>query len=431
MRQTLHIPLARHHKTTRRSRRVVWLLAICLLLFIVCVFLVGQLWFTRNTVFTAAPEGTGGAVQILLNKKTWPVVQKTLEDIPLISHRDLTLDDLAQFIHGELGWFFHEDGTRSIAIRSDQEKIPTELLDAKHIVVQKVSKSVFLLSEKLQPVSGLPTHRSISSLFPSFATHIGTYRETRNEKTLKISYSNNQIRIALPVIPGAKNTMVTSHIPPDTFFFLSTPVLSNSTKFLETTDLFSGLVDPLLNSSIQGFFKEILGTNSIFLLNNPSNPSFLLVSDEKTQEAERPQIIKTALSLKHPILQEFKMTDGSRTKELISDPSLVPLEEKTIEGRQFHRAIVSDYSLFISKDGDLILSNSEETIRSWLKTGEENKMLMPCDANSGYVSPTEFFQKEAGSSEYYSNDLLYRITAHFESIGLKSKGNKTILTVCI
>src|SRR3989338_4928896 len=215
------------------------------------VMMATNTWLTRNTVFSAAPEGTQTAIQLLLNKKTGPVLQRVLKNTPLISNRGLTLDDISAFTNGELGWFFHADGTRSIAIRSTSNQFPQELLDSQHIVRQEITPTVFLLSEKLQPVSGLKPKSTERSFFPFLENKLGLYYSTQQEKATEILANEEGISFSLAVKIPSDIGFDPTHIPENTALILSTPVLSNSFVHMSA---FSQFFDHLLEDPHKSFF---------------------------------------------------------------------------------------------------------------------------------------------------------------------------------
>ncbi len=370
------------------------------------------------------------AIQLLINKKTWPILEKSLGTIPLISSRDLTLEDVASFSYGEMGWFFNEDGTRSIAIRTIPSKLPYKLLDAKHVVVQEVKAGVILLSEKLQPISGIKQKRAMRDLLPSFSAILGAYFEMGAKKTTKITFSSKQITIELPKKIFNSVEGGVQSVPSNAYFVLSTPVLSNAEMLKKTVGVFSSLVDPLLKESLQGIFEEILEKNGVFVLTNLEQPSFLIESQSELDSERRTQFIRTAVALRNPTVTKMYLKDGSVANELISDPSIVPIEERTIEGREFHRVSTGTSSLFLSKNDNFILSDNEETIRLWLRPDKKEKMLMPCDANIGFFSLKKFFASDLYQMNHYSNDILYLLSDRFSTIGIEYTQRGLKLNLC-
>lgn len=431
MRHQLHIQLGRQHKTTRHSRRVVWLLFGFFLVLTAFSAHTSSLWINRNTVFAAAPDGTQSAVHFLLNKSTQPILTKTLGTIPLISNRDITFEDITPFTHGEFALFLNEDKTRSLAIRTTQQEIPSQIFDAKHIVVQEIKPNVLLLSEKLQPVSGLKVHTSLHNLLPSFSSTLGSYFEKGFKNTTKISFSESEISIEIPKESKISSLKQIAKVPNNTFLVLSTPVLSMSESIQSLTQAFSGLTDPLLKEPLEKIFVNISQNNGLFALSNSEESSFYISSDYQPSQEERAHFVQTILAIKHPNTKALSLADGSKITEFISDPSLISLEERTIEGKVFLHATTGISSLFISKNDGFILSNSEDSIREWIQPSEESKTAMLCHANIGFMKISDVFNSENYSLEYYSNDLLYQLSTRFQSIGLRALKNKSFITLCL
>ncbi len=431
MRQHLHIPLTRHRKTTRHSRRVVWIVASFACLSILATT-ISRVWLTRNTVFQAAPENSQVAIQLLLNKRTWPILQQLLENTPLVSNRDLTITDIAPFAHGELGWFFHDDGTRSIAIRSQQDDIPTDLLDAKHVVVQETNPHVFLLSEKLQPISGLGISSSyFRNLFISpFSTVLGEYHEKNQGKSARISHRSGKISFQLPIRVDEIESE-TKYLPIETFLYLFTPVLSNNEMIRDVVGAFSHTAAPLFHESLQDFISNLASNHGQFLLANPENPTFLFASDADIPDQLRVDLLQVSLSLQNPSIRTLALTDGTSTKELIADPDLVPVELRTVEGTEFFRASTDENTIFSSKGTKPIVSNDENLIRNWLSQTQEDKKLMPCDTNIAFLETTNLLDANFESSDYYKNATVIDLLKKFSVIGMKSNGNKIEMHLCL
>jgi len=420
----LHIPLTRHHKTTRRPRWVVWLLGFSVLGISLFIVVGTNLWLTRNTVFAAAPEGTHTAVQLLLNRKTGFILQKILKNTPLISNRGLTIEDIAPFTNGEIGWFFHDDGTRSIAINSTAHQFPQELLDSQHIVRQEITPTVFLLSEKLQPVSGLRPKSTKKKLFPIFHKKLGLYYSAQQAKTVEIITSENGIYFPLASKISPNVGFDPSHIPEDTAFILSTPVLSNT--FIHT-DAFSSILDPLIGEPIQELFTSILSKNGVLIQTGKNNPSFLLFSEDQTPSLDRLRFLQTNLALKNPTIEKKRLADQSITSEIITDPSVISVEEITIGGRVFLRASSGTHTFLMSRDGEFILTNSEELLRFWLDVDAKTTVAQKCQTNIGLINTSDLMQTNHLSNAYQSN-VLFSLSSSFKYLSIfESLGNLSIL----
>lgn len=426
----LNIPLSRSRKTTRRPRRVVWLLsgliAVCVLvLWQICV-----IWFTGIGGLKAAPEGTQAALQLFVNKHTWPVLETILSSTPLISNRNLTLSDLASSIQGELILFFTDDGSQSVVVRSSTKQIPTTLLDAHHIVVQKVSQHLFLLSEKLQPISGMKTKRSFRSLFPSFSLHLGSYVERESKIITPILHKNRMISLKLPGEYPEKRTFDSRSIPQSGYLVLSTPVYTKSTHKNQMTQLFSSMAHSLLSEESRTIFQTLLSSPGLIMVQNPANPSFLLVSDQVVDEKERIRLIQTMLALKYPQKQQKYLKDRTVVQELVSDPGLISVEQRIISGQEFQHATTGSASLFMSKSGHMILTDNEDMLKFWLNKDSTKNVSKLCNANTAYLSIEKLLETNLYPTDRYAQDISRILAESFTDITLESSGKSTKLHLC-
>ncbi len=418
----LHIPLSRYQKTTRQPRWVVWLL-VCLTLFcLVIIFWLSSIWFLRPVGLSAAPEGTQTAIQLFVNKKTWPVLEEVLLGVPLISNRNLTLRELSPFVLGELTWFFMEDGSRSVAIRSKESLLPTQLLDAHHVVIQKISSHLFLLSEKLQPISGMKTKRPLLSLLLSFLNRLGSYIEADSKKITPIFQKNRMISLDLPTNSQASDRFSANQIPESAYLVLSTPVYTKTNEWLAP--------QPLLSDASTSFFENLLTYPGLIILQNPTNPSFLLISDAAIDENERVRLIQTILALKYPQKQKKYLKDQTLFEEITSDPSLISVEQRILFGQEFHHATTGSGSLYVSKNGRFVLSDNEDLLKSWLNKEIHENVSELCNANVAYVSINKLLESNLYPTDIFTQDISRFLLGSFSSIALETKGKTTKLNMC-
>lgn len=418
MSKRLHIPFDRHTKTTRRPR---WVVSLSLLFFVFCVLLFSHLinlWFTRNTVFAAAPENTQIAIQILINKKTLPIIEPILNTIPLISNRSLTLTDVQGFTNGEMGWFFNEDGTRSIAVRTKKENIPAKMLDANQIVVQFVKPNVFLLSEKLQPIKGTKTLRSFKSLLPLFKQKLGQFSES-GQKPTTILANKNGISIDLNGEFENVNVFEKNEAQENAMIIMSIPLVWNGVEQQFQT-LFP-------NNELLNF---VLSQNGLVVIKNRDISKFLIVSQANLNEKDRTYFIQTTLALKNPQIVTKTLVDQTQIQEFISDPSLISVEERMIEGNVFLRASNEAESMYLNKSGKFIFSNDEDMVRNWLKRQSNKQLLKLCDANVVFVSLKEFVETNSFTTYSYSNNILRLLSDKFTVATIEKRWNSTKLHLC-
>jgi hypothetical protein len=419
----LHIPLSRYQKTTRQPRWVVWLLIGLILICAAFFFWISTIWFTNGDGFKATPEGTQIAAQIFVNKQTWPILEEILSSTPLISNRNLTLRDFSQYIRGEFIWFFGEDESRSIAVRMNEVEIPTALLDTHNIIVQKISSSLFLLSEKLQPISGIKTKQAFSNFFPSFSTRLGFFVDFDSKKKTPISDKNRRISINLPIQYPSNATFNPKFIPESAYLVLNTPVYT-------ILPFVSNISKPLLSEASISLFNNLLSNPGFIMLQNAKNPSFLLATKSQIDEKDRDRLIQTILALKYPQKQQKYLKDQTIIQELISDPSLIPIEQRVLFGQEFHHATTESTSLFISKNGELIMSDSEELIKYWLNKEVIKNVSTLCNTNVAYISGEKLLESNIYPTDVYAQDISRILFEIFTEIGLEKSGNGLKLNMC-
>lgn len=423
----LHIPLSRHHKTTHQPRWVVWFLVIFLLMCVLLVTHLTTLWFTRNTIFTAAPEATQYAVQLIVNKKTLPILERILSSTPLISNRGLSLHDILSYTQGEIGWFFHEDGSRSLAIHTQSKQLPKELLDAQHVVVQQVSKSTFLLSEKLQPISGIKAKKGLSKWMPTLKNHLGEFYDQEQRQITNIYSTKEGITMSLPQKYSSKNKIDWQRIPSDVSLVLSTPVSPNILSHIQVGP-FDSYVNPLIGHSLSELILSILSQKGILMTKNSS--SFVISSEAPVKKEDRVRLLQTALILKNPSIQLKILPDKTSIQELIADPAIVSIEERTINGNVFLKASSGSQTLLLSKEGEFLFSNEENLLRDWLNLDEKEKTTPLCDANIAFIDLEILFRNDPLTKNYYDASVVRLLFSKFHSASLELKGNKTLLNLC-
>lgn len=424
----LHIPLSRTNQTTRRSRWVVWFTgALMLGGFFLGMSLI-NLSLTRNTVFAAAPEATTTAIQILINNKTWPILQTILGETTLISNRSLTVNDLVPFVDGEVGWFFHDDGSNSVAIRSQKEKIPNELLEALQIVRQDVRPGLFLLSEKLQPLSGIRP-RSVKKGIPTFSgTKLGMFYSKETGVSTEIRGDGRGISFSLAIdAPTSGNNISIKKIPEDTTLILSTPVLSNETMHRVS---FSNIIDPFFHQSITIFLSKLLQNKGVIIQTNDENQSFLLFSEEDKGDLDRMRLLQTLIAMKNPTLQKTTIADRTSVYEIVADPSLISVEERTIAGSSYYKASDGDRTLFLSKEGRFVLSNSEQLIRFWSEDNGTNNVSLNCNTNVGLIDTKELFNRSS-AWQSYTPSVLRSVFSKFHYVALFEKRGILHFSACL
>ncbi|MBI5369911.1 hypothetical protein HZA85_01825 [Candidatus Uhrbacteria bacterium] len=430
MGERLHIPLSRSHKTTRRSWWVVWLLVV-LLGFGFIVFSWTRLFFLSSTrLFIAAPEGTIGAAQLFINPKTKPVLERVLRNVPLISNRNFTLEDLEPITHGELIWFFLDDGSRVVAIRSQKSDLKTPLFDANHIIVQPIGNNMLLLSDKLQAISGLKVKHPRFSFSSIFNAPIGNLYEKDHQKLSAIFQDKNGLIIPLQEKNanniGYRNLDFTS-----LYLYLHTPVSTNQKVANGFLSIFTPIAGPLLSESSISLFSNFSSMTGDIILKNPQNPVFLVSMIHTDAQADRSKLIQTILSVSKPTMTSRSLPDSTTIQEIIADPSLIPVEEITVGGTEFFHASNGNDGLFVSKNDPFIFTNDEETLKEWLQEPQkEHKKAVPCDVNTAYLSMKSLAESKSYPTNAYSSDVFRLLGNNLSAIGVKTSGKQEEFHLC-
>src|SRR3989338_1910425 len=105
----LHIPL--HTKKTVRRKRTVSLYLFFFLGGLFSLWFCARAWMiNRSLTLTFIPEGTSAVILLSPTQETWPKILEDFGDIPLLSHRSLTLSDIAPYLEGPFSFFFLKNG---------------------------------------------------------------------------------------------------------------------------------------------------------------------------------------------------------------------------------------------------------------------------------------------------------------------------------
>ena len=431
--QRLNIPLHSRTRATRRlKRRVVWLSFFVIFASFVLLWVFAKVWFTSDTLSVAAPESTVAMLRFTPNQKTWDDLSSLLKNTALISNRGLTINDIQDITQGEFALFFQEDGTYSLAIRSNQSDLPQELLDSQHISVQKISDKIFLFSEKLMPISGLQKSSQNKRLFFHIGNqNIGSAHFVLSEKESisgPILLSDEELIITLP--SADIDALDLNTIPENTIAVLSTPVWPNYELFSIANDIGSSIEssdDSSLSELIESFSQE---KGVILLANTNKQMSFLISKEASSVTEQLVQTFKTLASLQNPTISTWTLNDGSQVQELSIDPSSIALETLTISGIQTYRYPVNEgaYLYLSQKDDESILSNNEDLLRFWLvKEHEAVEKKIPLDSHYLYLDLDRFSELFTQSNTFRQSSIVYQLQTIFSSLGIEVKKNSLSL----
>ncbi len=413
----LNIQLSRHgHTTTRRPRWVVWILGVCVLGFI---FLqLTSHWFSRSELLIATPNDTQLILEFHATPRYQPSIQTLFQTTPLISNRSITLTDLLPSMRGKFAIFVLNNGSTAVALKTKKELLPTELLDAHRIVVQDISPSVFLLSEKLLPVSPIkPKGSLLSWMVPDlFGTRIGTIRLPKEDVFGSINLSESTLKLTLANLIF---TPLKHSLPTETTSYLSTQVLPNT------------VIDALLdNSTNADLLKQAFSNQSWVFLTKHNESKGVLIWSENPLVFDREQLMKQLSANLNPSILEKTLQDGSIIKEIVINPDLGSIEEVTIQGKLFlHSKSEKGEEFYLSKDGELLFANNEIDLRSFLD-GSGDKPQKFCGSNLLGSTTTSILTDEQTILNHESPSLVRTIFQEFTAIGAKTRINSVEFTLC-
>lgn len=381
--ERLHIPFSRHTQTTHRQRWVVWLLGAVLVTLLFFVSRAGTVWFSRNTIFSLAPEETVLAVQLQLTKKTQPIWQAFLDSVPLISKRSLDIEDFIPLAHGELALFITKQGDQAVALRATKNSLPQTLLEKYHISVQEKGNFV-LLSEKLLPITGIEAS-SRRSFFPSVKNMwLGTVF-IPEEKQEGIIYRNSS------------STVIE---------FKTKKQRSSEQKYVENTDLYLNrlLINENDVSSIKSMRRLLTS-----LLKKKDGEKPLLINDQEmsvlfrqtetsadtllifknhsftTEDVTRNLQIIGALA--KPSFANVPLPDGTSYDKIVVSPDLIPVEQISLNEESVYRVAGGSHEFILAlfKNNELLLSNSQTFIEDYLAQSSYEKRNL-CETHD-YLNP--------------------------------------------
>lgn len=428
--QHLNIPLSRNSKTTRRTRWVVWLLAFGVGLLILGTSWISTLWFTRDTIYAAAPENTVMAVRLFVSEEKGESVETAIKNFPLISNRSITFSDLAQYISGEFVLFLNVDGSRSVALREGKTPLPQTLLDAQSITMQPIKNNIVLLSEKNEVLKPLSLHTKIIPGF-SYPGHqwIGELIEINQPRRSFVYASKNQIFITLP---GFQPTgSVFKHIPKNTFAYLSNPLLPNTSK--DFLDPFLPLMQSIVDPQFLGHLSTLSSEKSqIILTKDEQGIGFFLATKDKEGEStiNNEQALRSISALNAPKIQETFLSDGSSIKELIANPDAVSVEQITLLGTQVNRIQINGTDILTgsTKKKEVFLTNRENLFREQTEGNKSFDKICSGNVAGFNLQPLVDMQNQYAHTPNTNPILLF--AQNFSSIGVKTNWFSTSIHLC-
>lgn len=335
---------------------------------------VSTAWFTRDTVFLAAPVGTMAEIRFTPGKNDWETLLSYFGDTPLISGRALSLRNIAPITNGEFAVFIGEDGRTSVAIRS--KGIPEDMLDSMGIVVQSPSKTVYLLSDRILPLQTDPS--SPNGISRLIRTQDGELRLFPKGEGKSVSYPIRLSHEALSIRLNGEKTVAApwKFIPEGTLLALSTPEWTEN----ETLPILSQVTE-VWGERIKEVFSPILDKqgkkSSLFLWRGSAEGKPILISGDTSEDPSGLQaVLRVLAAASEPNTRTLTLPDTTNVKEWYADPSSVSVETLTRSGVPVYRA-VGDLSTYFAaqKEGRFVLTNTDAALSLWL--GEPDKEAKP------------------------------------------------------
>lgn len=403
--KNLGIQLTRHGQTTRRPRWVVWLLGAGITL-AVLLYVTGM-WFSRSELLVAAPTGTQIAIELTVSPRTVPKLQTLLDTIPLISHRAIELRDVLPYTKGKMALFVLADGTTAVALKAKKEELPTNLLDAQQITVQDIGANHVLLSETLLPISPIQKQPGSRRWIPDVLGRvIGTVTLPEQQTAGSLIYKEDRLSFE---VAGPAFKELDRPLPKNTSSYLSTQVLTNDS-----------LTNLLSRSQQTEILKSFLDTPAwLFLTNHEGIEQFLIWSPQPASFDRHDLIAQISANL-NPVLKERILQDGTIAQEIVIDPDLSSIEEITLLGRTFlHSRSQKGEEFFLSSTGDLVFSNNETDVRSFLAE-DGKKPTEHCGSNLLSSNLSDLIEKESTGSTFYTASTMREIAKHFKQFGVNS-----------
>ncbi len=431
--ERLRIPLHRNRYTTRLPRRVVWLFGIVVLLWFVGVWSVGAAVLSRDTVSTAAPEGTILVAHIRLNRKTTEPILDRLSEFPLISNRAVTLSDLIPYIHGEVSLFVEADGHRSIAVRTSKQGISSDFLTAHALIQQQVTQQVVFLSDRLTATgSWKPDSPWIFPFSKPWHTHMGTLympNETLHSSA-ELYLAKTGIDIALKTTWPAQTPP--KAIPDGTFALLSTPVMTNV-----SVDSVTQAIDQLIPAN-EGITSTALLSDvltqpgQIILTADTRGTGYLFTTNSPTwSQAARETLLKTVSAVAIPLEKAWELPDQTRVMELIIEPSSIKPEELTISGTIVQRAPTIHGFIFITeKNGISAITNREELLMFWLDPQVPTQPATACAGGMLYLSLNHWLSTITSGSQDRTFSLVQIMSTIFPEVSAENTWNGSVIHLC-
>lgn len=345
------------------------------------------MWFGRDTTSAAAPQDTALVLHFHPNRLAWKAMERTLGRMTLVSNRPLTVANIQSFANGEFSVFVGNDGTRSVAVRSSKNRLPTAMLDSLGILSEETSRGVYLLSDR--PVARMnwkPRRVWFGFIHWPGPWRIGNAYMVEDQRVrgpIYVSGTKTVIRLPRQDI----STIPWKRLPADTILALAMPALPNTTIEGVTSSIDTVLSSYSAPSAALLVGHLISSSGSIVLTSNEKHTGFLMVSDAEDFAKDLQQkAIQMASALQSPRFRPLSLPDGSIAKEMIVDPGLITVEETTIAGTLVSRvASAKDEYLFAAQTDESFLLTNDQDLLEFRLNGAGEGIAPACMGNALYL----------------------------------------------
>ncbi|OGL67043.1 hypothetical protein A2856_00975 [Candidatus Uhrbacteria bacterium RIFCSPHIGHO2_01_FULL_63_20] len=383
-------------------------------------------WFARDSVSAAAPDGTTAMLRFEPRRRSWPLIERALGDIPLVSNRPMTIRDIEPFIQGEFAVFIGPDSHRSVAIRTQERLIPPGLLDSFGMTMQRVKPGVFHLSDRLESVHGMGRGRgwSMPAAVWSGKKKLGV--AVFNDGTRATIYGNDrflELRLPDTNLPTMDPTGGEAILAA-----LATPLLPNtdiswiSIPFNAIAVPFDGPDAQTITNWVSGIGSVILGHDGAFLF---------AINKENFGEDEPKDVIRLAAALQSPKAQTWELPDKSRAMEIVADPSRMTVQSSVLSGHELLTVPMDDGRSMhaLTSVDTLLIGNDRSLIQSWIDKAGRNRKD-PCLGNFLFARLPELLAAADAVQDGYRPTLLTDVSRQFRSVGMNNGWMHTSVTLC-
>jgi hypothetical protein len=406
----LNIPLSTRQSTRPRflKGRVLWILAGWLVLGLT-IFVITNLWLTRDTLSALKPEGTIATIHLTLSKQVWTKLISDFNDLFLIPGKSLTISDLAELEPKEISVFIMENNM-AMAIRVEKNNLDQNFLASYGVGAEKLDQNRWFFSNK--PLSHSNKERagwSLGFLWPKTIGTLQTKDFSGRILTNKDGYSVNIPKIKqtssfLPALP--EQTTVAVSFQPGAEIGLSS--------------LFSHLnvlLNPLETTRGETIVEKLKESGGIIVL---TKDEFLI--ETKIGSSNLSQILQTATALQNPTTKILSIPDGSLAQEIVINKNGGEITSIWSNGREI-RTIPSKNSQFFVFDGQDtdIFASDQALLEEYLgRKQEKSNNLCGRDKTLAYLKPTEVREKFYDGNDPVNSSVFWDFISNFTQITLKN-----------